>query len=461
MITIDYNNMFIEKVGMHGFTHDELQPFYKRLPEIHRVMESKKESMSWRFLPYNQSEIVCDLQETAKAINNNFENFVVFGIGGSALGPRALFTALKHWHYNELPREKRGGVRYYVEDNIDPDRMNALFDIIDVKKTAFNVISKSGNTVETMAQFIVIIDMLKNKLGQDYYKHVFITTDAEKGDLKKIADENGFKSYVIPDSVGGRYSVLCPVGLFSAAVLNMDIGQLLKGAADMDALCSREEDNPAYLYALLFCAAMQKNINISVMMPYTDALFSTAQWYAQLWAESLGKRYDNKKNTVNYGQTPVSAIGATDQHSQIQLYTEGPFDKIISFIEVKEFHTKVDIPKPDINLYNAEYICGSTLNKLLDTEIFATEYAVTKAGKMNMKITLQCICEYAMGALMFFFEMATAAAGEFLSINTFDQPGVEEGKNATYAMMGKKGYAQKAEELKQENTKDSKLIYSL
>lgn len=461
MITIDYNNMFGNKVGAHGFTQDELQPFYKRLPEIGRAMESKKEAMKWRFLPYNQTEIVRDLQKTAETINNSFENLVVFGIGGSALGPRALFTALKHWRYNELPREKRGGVRYYVEDNIDPDRMNALFDIIDVKKTAFNVISKSGNTVETMAQFIVVIDMLKKLLGNDYAKNVFITTDAEKGDLRKIADENGFKTYIVPDGVGGRFSVLSPVGLLSAAVLNMNIDMLLKGAAEMDALCSRQDNNPAYMYAILFCAAMKKGVNISVMMPYTDALFSTAQWYAQLWAESLGKQYDNEKNTVNCGQTPVAAIGVTDQHSQIQLYTEGPFDKIISFIDVKKFHTKLDIPKPDMNLYNAEYICGSTMNKLLEAEAFATEYAVTKAGKMNMKITVDNVNEYAMGALMFFFEMATAAAGECLLIDAFDQPGVEEGKNATYALMGKKGYEQKADELKQENDKDAKLIYSL
>jgi glucose-6-phosphate isomerase len=460
-ICIDFNNMLQERIGEFGLSAQHISAETKMLPQVHHAMCEKQAEMTWRALPYHQQEIILDMEQTAKGINEKFDNFVIFGIGGSALGPRALFSALKHWHYNELPKEKRGGVRFYIEDNIDPDRMNALFDIIDVKRTAFNVITKSGSTVETMSQFIIIIDMLKNMLGDDYKNNIFITTDISKGDLRKIADEHGFKTFIVPNGVGGRFSVFCPVGLLGAAVLNMDIKQMMQGAADMDVLCSRETDNPAYLYALLFSAAMKKGVNISVMMPYADALLHTAQWYAQLWAESLGKRFDIVGNVVSCGQTPVAAIGVTDQHSQIQLYTEGPYDKIITFIHVDDFHTQLSIPKPELNLYNAEYITGSSMNKLLTAEAWATEYAVTKAGKMNMKITLKTIDAYSIGALMFFFEMATAAAGEFLQINAFDQPGVEEGKNATYALMGKKGFDQKKQELQLEIKANEAYVFNL
>ncbi|MFR9207046.1 MAG: hypothetical protein ACLVKR_01415 [Lachnospiraceae bacterium] len=197
------------------------------------------------------------------------------------------------------------------------------------------------------------------------------------------------------------------------------------------------------------------------MMPYADSLACTAEWYAQLWAESLGKRYNNSGDVVNCGQTPVRALGVTDQHSQVQLYTEGPFDKIITFIEVKNFRSNLAIPKPPIDVFDAEYLAGQSFNKLIASEMKGTEYAITKAGKMNMRISVEELNEYSYGALLMFFEMATAAAGEFLYIDAFNQPGVEEGKIATFALMGRQGYEVKAAELNQIEKKDSSLIYSL
>ena len=385
---------------------------------------------------------------------------MVLGIGGSALGSKALFTALKHTHYNELPREKRGGVRFYVEDNVDPDRMNALFDIIDPAKTAFHVITKSGETVETMAQFMIVLKLIEEKIGDKFKENIIVTTDKEKGIMKKICNQYGFKTYIVPDGVGGRFSVLSPVGLLSAAVLNIDIKAMLGGAAAMDAACCNAglHQNPAYMYALLHCIAMAEDVNISVMMPYADGLGSMAEWYAQLWAESLGKNVDARGNTVHTGQTPVRALGVTDQHSQIQLYTEGPFDKIICFIGVERFNSTLTIPKPPIDVMDAAYLAGQTLNKLIASEALATEYAVTKAGKMNMKITLNQTDAAEVGALFFFLEMATAAAGEFLQINAFDQPGVEEGKIATFALMGRQGYEKKAAELAEGAKKDVNFV---
>lgn len=446
---INFNNMMEQAVGKYGITREEIEAESKKIGAVHRAMEEKKGQMAWRSLPYSQDAVIRDIEAAAADINERFENFVVLGIGGSALGSKALFSALKHTHFNSLPLEKRGGVRFFVEDNVDPDRLNALFDLIDVEKTSFHVITKSGNTVETMSQFMIVLSMLEEKLGGAFKENIVVTTDRETGIMKKICNKYGFKTFVVPEGVGGRFSVLCPVGLLSAAVLNINIGELMAGAKAADAACTRESlyENPAYMYALLYYIAMKKGANISVMMPYADGLLNTAEWYAQLWAESLGKEKALDGSIVHAGQTPVRALGVTDQHSQIQLYTEGPFDKVVAFIDVAAFNTQMTIPKPPIDVMDAAYLQGQTVNKLIASEMMATEYAVTSAGKMNMRITLEKKNEKELGALLFFLEMATAATGELLGINTFDQPGVEAGKIATFALMGREGYEAKAAEL--------------
>ena len=281
--------------------------------------------------------------------------------------------------------------------------------------------------------------------------------------MRQICDANGFKCYVVPEGVGGRFSVLSPVGLLSAAVLNIDLEDLMEGARTADAACCKEtlEENPAYMYALVHTLAMEMGVNISVMLPYADGLATLAEWYAQLWAESLGKCVDNDGNTVHAGQTPVRALGVTDQHSQIQLYNEGPFDKIITFIDVKEFHRTLEIPHPQTDMMDARYLQGQTINKLIASECSATKYAVTKNGKMNLSITLQTLDAKAMGELFFFLEMATAATGEMLNINTFNQPGVEEGKIATFALMGREGYEQKRRELLEQRKPKEEFLYTV
>ena len=235
-ITIDFNHMLASSIGEHGICEEEIARCAGRVAKVHEGLCAKRKMNAWRELPHNQDEIVQDILKTAEGIREKFEYFVVFGIGGSALGMKALFSALKHPRYNELPREKRQGPKIYIMDNVDPDSLNALFDVIDVRKTAFNVITKSGNTVETMSQFMVALSMLK-ELGEDLKEHIFLTTDKEKGILRKIANEYGFKTFIVPDGVGGRFSVLSPVGLLPAAVIGIDIEALLRGAGQMHALC--------------------------------------------------------------------------------------------------------------------------------------------------------------------------------------------------------------------------------
>lgn len=459
-IHMDYNNMMAENIGKNGICEDELAKMAEKSAECIYAMEKKRSSMKWRDLPYDRCETVERIKKTAEYVRENFESFVVLGIGGSALGPIAVQQALNHMRYNELPREKRSGPKIYIEDNVDPERMESLLDIINPETTMFNVITKSGSTSETMSQLMIITSYLRRELGAAYSKHIIATTDEHKGNLIKIAKQEGYETFFVPDGVGGRFSELCPVGLLPAAVCGIDIDALLDGAKYMDGICSERNiyANPAYMSAALEVCAMEKGCNISVMMPYADSLKYMADWYAQLWAESLGKRVNNAGEEVRCGQTPVKALGVTDQHSQVQLYTEGPFDKTLTFLAVENFRARVEIPHAFDDIPDVAFLSGHTLNELINSERRATEYAVTKSGHMNKTIILPEVNAFTLGQLICLLELQTAFAGELLSINAFDQPGVEEGKNATYALLGRPGYDDKRRELASAGEKSARYI---
>lgn len=463
-IKLDFNNMMTDFVGEYGISEGDISKLKDKIENAKNSMVTKRASgkMDWRDLPYNQNEVVEDIIKYVNEIKDEIDAFVVLGIGGSALGPIAVQQAINHPYYNELTREKRSGYpKLYVADNVDPERLTYLFDTIDVTKCLFNCVSKSGSTSETMSQFMIIKEMLEEKLSkEEATKHIVCTTDKENGNLIKIAKAEGYKTFFIPSGVGGRFSELTPVGLLPAAMCGIDIKEMLKGAAFMDEL-SKEDDvykNPAYMYAILSYIAMEQGRNISVMMPYADSLKYISDWFAQLWAESLGKKFDVDGNVVFAGQTPVKALGVTDQHSQVQLYTEGPFDKIIVLLGVDKFKETITIPKIYGDIPSLGFLGGITQNQLIKTEQMATEYALLKGGKANMTITLPEVNEFTIGQLLYMFEVATAFAGELLNINAFDQPGVEEGKNATYAMFGRPGYEEKKAELDERPSKKEKFM---
>lgn len=455
-ITLDVNHMMSDIIGFqYGVDAAEVDAMAAAAKAAQVTVEKNRGTgwLGWMDLPHNQQAVVEQILRVAKTVREQFDAFVVLGIGGSALGPTAVQQALNHQRWNDLPADKRGGPKFYVEDNIDPERMASLLDVIDVRRTCFNIITKSGATAETMSQYLIISDLLKKAVGDGWQRHIVATTDVQKGNLIKLAKQEGFELFYIPDSVGGRFSELTPVGLLPAAVCGIDIRALLAGAAAMDARCKSADiwKNPALLEAVLQYLAMEeRHANIQVIMPYADSLKYMADWFCQLWAESLGKSVTRKGMAVNVGQTPTKSLGVTDQHSQLQLYTEGPYDKVITFLRVGEFRETVEITHGCEAFADVAFLGGKTLNQLIDAELRGTEYALYSAGRMSQTITLPQVNAHTIGQLIFFLEMATAYAGELLDVDAFNQPGVEGSKLASYAVLGNTSekYLQKAAEMK-------------
>ncbi|MHC4551200.1 MAG: glucose-6-phosphate isomerase [Planctomycetota bacterium] len=452
-ISLYYKNVMADVIGQaHGVTKVQLQELAeKTVPAIIECNQQRKEGeIPYRDLPYVES-YAKDVKAVAAEIKDGCENFVVLGIGGSALGNIALQTALNPYMYN-MDENQRSGPRLFVFDNVDPMQLGSFLDWIGDKldRTIFNVISKSGRTAETASQFLVIREMLLSKLGADgFQKQVVATTDANAGTMRKIADDAKLRTLVVPDGVGGRFSVLSPVGLLSAAICGIDIDELLAGAAKMDELCSKEDffANPAAINAAVNWHFYNRQKPISVMMPYSYALKDLSDWYRQLWAESLGKTKDLQGNDVFVGPTPVKALGTTDQHSQVQLYREGPNDKLFTFLQVNEFSRDVTMgPEPDV-APELDYLAGQKMSKLLNAEKLATEYALLHDKRPCMTVLFDRIDASAIGQFIYLFEVTTSIAGRLFGIDAYDQPAVELGKEATFALMGRKGFEDLAEKI--------------
>jgi glucose-6-phosphate isomerase len=453
-IALYYKNVLSEMIGtVHGITQQQLETLAKQTaPAIAECNRQRKAgSIPYRDLPYNQ-----DYPRDVKAMANEVrgcENFVVLGIGGSALGNIALQTALNPYMYNLDPAQRNGAPRLFVFDNVDPMQLGSFLNWVGDKldRTVFNVISKSGRTAETAAQFSVITQMLKDKLGPEGFRsQVVATTDPRSGTLRKIADNAQLRTLVVPDGVGGRFSVLSPVGLLSAAVCGIDIDQLLAGARQMDEKVSREDffANPAAINAAINWHFYNRGKPISVMMPYSYALKDLSDWYRQLWAESLGKTKDLGGNDVFVGPTPVNALGTTDQHSQVQLYREGPNDKLFTFLQVREFDQDLVMgPAPDV-APELGYLAGRKMSSLLNSEKLATEYALLHDKRPCMTVLFDRIDASTVGQFIYLLEGTTSITGLLFNIDAYDQPAVELGKEATFALMGHSDYAELAEKIK-------------
>lgn len=459
-LTLDYTNVLADAIGgRHGITARKLRRAIEvAAPAVEQFAADRKAGrMPFHTLPYVQDDVVRDIRREARA-RRAFDDLVVVGIGGSALGNIMLQAALNHPEWNLLSaRERKGRPRLHVVDNVDPERLAALLDVLDLKKTLINVITKSGDTAETMANFMILRARMRKAVGADRLgRHILATTDARKGNLRALVEREGYGAFVVPDGIGGRYSVLTPVGLVSAAFCGVDVAALLAGAADMEQRCRTKvvTKNPALLNAVVhhyFDTAKDKRL--SVMMPYSHRLRYFADWYAQLWAESLGKKYDvTGKKIVHVGPTPIKALGVTDQHSQVQLYTEGPNDKVFTLIGVDKLSRDLKMPKGYTRFEGIDYLSGHTQQELFAAELQGTARALRDNERPTLLLRVPTISAHTVGQMIMLYEISTAFAGYLYGINPFDQPGVELGKRYAYAQLGRPGFDAERQRLKEKTT---------
>jgi glucose-6-phosphate isomerase len=463
MISLDYNNMLSPRLGGRGIEPARLEAMAGRFREAHADTARRRDSgeMGFFALP-DGGDTVAEIQRFAEGAGQAFSNLVVLGIGGSALGTTALRTALLHPLWNELDDDGREFFpRLHVLDNIDPATFGAFLDHVDLRRTLFNVVSKSGGTAETMSQYLVIRERLQAELGDGWRRHLLFTTDPEKGVLRALAREEEVATLPVPANVGGRFSVLSAVGLLPAAMTGIDVAALLEGAREMARRCESDDlrANPAGMFAALqYLADTEHHAPIHVMMPYSDRLRDVADWFRQLWAESLGKQNTRDGAEVFAGPTPVKALGATDQHSQVQLYVEGPFDKTITFLAERDVDNDVQIPAAYPRHAELAYLGGHSMGELMRTEMLATEAALAQRGRMNMTIEVPRVDARSIGGLFMMLQIATVYAGHFYGVDPLDQPGVELGKQLTYGIMGRPGFEERRAEWEGRAAKDDAFV---
>ena len=465
MIQLYWKNTTDAVVGSeHGITAGDMDRIEPRIIRVHAeiLQQISAGELGYAKLPENV-EYRSAVKSLVERYRDNTTDMVILGIGGSALGNVALQSALNPVTYNLLSDKKRPGPRLFVLDNADPALIADSLKFLKrrLATTLVNVISKSGQTAETAGQFMIFRESLRKKLGNAFAERIVATTDTQKGTLHEIAKQDGYAMLPVPDDVGGRFSVLSPVGLFSAAMCGIDIDALLAGAKQMKDRIEQADwrENPAcMLAAVKYLATTEKNKPMHVMMPYSNRLYLLADWYRQLWAESLGKRFDLDGREVFVGPTPIKALGATDQHSQVQLYREGPNDKLTIFLEVAKHTADVRIPDIFSDVQGLGYLAKVKVSKLLGAEKQATEYALAVSGRPSVTIKFPQITPESIGEFIYLYEFVTSLCGRLFNVNPYDQPAVELGKQATFALMGRDGYADTARQMKPAIKVDGKYL---
>ncbi len=379
----------------------------------------------WADLPFD-NQVVQNIVEFSQQARGKYSTIVVLGIGGSMLGPKCILDVLDANH-------RQGYPEVICLDNIDPYITNNIANSIDFSQTLFLVQTKSGSTPETASQYLYFSSLITAK-GLNLADHLVIVTDPDAGVMRNIAETQGIKSFPLPSNVGGRYSVLSAMGLVVASLVGLDIQKLLDGAKNI----VENEIKLAFTFASIQFQLLQKGKNINVIMPYSSRLKSFSEWTVQLISESLGKKFDTSGKLINTGITPLVSVGATDQHSQLQLFAEGQKDKLMIFLEVVNQGKEVVITESSsVAIPQFEYLSGVSFNQLLSAELFGTKQSLTEELVPNVTITIDTIDEFSLGQLFMFFQFATAFVGEMLHIDTFDQPGVERSKVLTKQKLAK------------------------
>ncbi|UGB30045.1 glucose-6-phosphate isomerase [Metabacillus sp. B2-18] len=411
---------------------------------IHEQTGAGSDYLGWVDLPNNyDKEEFARIQKSAEKIKNDSEVLLVIGIGGSYLGARAAIEMLNHSFYNSLSKEQRQAPQViFVGNNISSTYMKDLHDLLEGKDFSINVISKSGTTTEPALAFRIFRKLLEEKYGKSEAKQrIYATTDKARGALKTLATEEGYESFIIPDDVGGRYSILTAVGLLPIAVTGVDIEAMMKGAqaASEDFGKSELEENPAYQYAAVRNVLYNKGKTIEMLINYEPGLQYFAEWWKQLFGESEGK--DQK------GIYPSSANFSTDLHSLGQYVQEGRRDIFETVINVETPRHELTIEEEESDLDGLNYLAGKSVDFVNKKAFQGTMLAHTDGGVPNLVVSIPKMDEYTLGYLVYFFEKACAMSGYLLGVNPFDQPGVEAYKVNMFALLGKPGFEEKKAEL--------------
>ena len=422
-----------------------MEPFVKVAHDmIHNKTGEGNDFLGWVELPKNYDKEEFDrIKIAANKIKNDSDVLLVIGIGGSYLGARAAIEMLGHSFRNNLKKEAREYPEvYFVGQNISSTYMLDLLDIIKDKDVSINVISKSGTTTEPAIAFRVFKDFLEKKYGkEEASKRIYATTDAKRGALKQLADEEGYETFIIPDDVGGRFSVLTPVGLLPIAACGIDIDAIMTGAKEAMEDFSNPilSENYSYQYAVVRNILHRKGKDIELMVNYEPSLHYVSEWWKQLYGESEGK--DNK------GIYPASVDFSTDLHSMGQYIQEGKRILFETVINVENAKREIIINEEKVDLDGLNYLAGKTVDFVNKKAFQGTLLAHTDGSVPNLLINLPKIDEYNFGYMVYFFEKACALSGYILGVNPFNQPGVEAYKKNMFALLGKPGFEKEKEEL--------------
>ena len=417
---------------------EEMLDYSKKVEDIHKELNKKandeKEFLGWLHLPSNyDKEEFKRIQKAAEKIKKDSEVFLCIGIGGSYLGARAVIDSLTNTFYNYKKRETPQIL--YAGNNISPNYLADLVDLIGDRDLSINVISKSGTTTEPAIAFRFFREFLENKYGVDEARNrIYVTTDKQKGALKKLAEEEDYETFVIPDNVGGRYSVLTAVGLLPIAVAGIDIQKLMDGAKNAEEKYSDSKlrYNECYQYAVTRNILYNNNKDIEILVNYEPKLHYFTEWWKQLYGESEGK--DLK------GIFPAGVDFTTDLHSMGQYIQEGRRNLFETVINVVEENQEIIIKEDADNLDGLNYLAGKTMDFVNKKAMEGTIEAHVTGKVPNIQINMEKLDEETIGELIYFFELACAMSGKILGVNPFNQPGVEEYKKNMFKLLGKPGY---------------------
>lgn len=436
-IRVDWNGVTGGIVGREvGLPEEEFDALRPRLEAALEELRGERGQGLRPFLdlPYRRAEIDA-MRARAAGLRGRFDTLVRLGIGGSASGVRAIVSALAR------PGD---GLGLVVADNIDPGDLTDLLDTLDLDRTLFDVVTKSGETPETMAQFLVVRDRLLREFGADGYReHLLVTTDARRGALRQVQVDEGLPQADYPPEVGGRFSILSAVHLLSADLLGVDVESLLAGAIAMDERCRNPDPglNPAArLAGTRYLLDTLHGFPVAVLMPYSERLLALADWWLHLWSESLGKRIERDGESLAVGQTALVAIGASDQHSLLQLFLDGPADKLVTFLRVEEHGGDVAIPGTYPDIEDIAWLGGRSLGELLNAEQEATEAALALRSRPSMRITLPAVTPHALGQLIHLLEVEVLLAAHLFGVDPVGQPAVDLARRLVFGLCGRPGF---------------------